>query len=794
MKKIFSTLLIVVCIAISLAGCSSPEEKAEKYYQKGMALLESNPNKAKLEFQNALQIKKNMVKAMYGLGLVAERQGDWRAAFGMFNSVIEQQPNHIEALVKSGQIFLAGEQIELALERSSKALEVDRNNVPALCLRAAVQLKLNDSNGAVEYANKAIAKDPKSQDAYVVLATERLQAQDSAKALEYLDKALAINEKSLAVQLIKIRTLENAVNLKEAEAQYKKIILLFPDNAFVRKNFAQFLLKHDRKAEAEQELRTIAQENPKDLQAKLDVVRYVISTKSVVAGQVELESYVKKDPEDYELAFALRSLYQAQHNAAAEDQLLNQISQKAGDTADGFKARSFIALKLMQTGKKEESLKIINAILAKDKRNEQALTLRAGLELEAKNYDAAIVDLRTVLRDSPEASAAALMLANAHENSGSPELAEEHYLRAFETSKFSPNYGIPYTQFLIRRKQPERAEKVLEDTLAHNPSNATVLRALAQMKIARGDNVGAQALADQVKKSGETSPLADEILGAISSSKNDFDASINAFKRAHEAEPNQVQPIVAIVRTYMAVGKNKEAVQFIQSVLKANPNHLEAKLLLGQVYSAGGDFAHANETFADIIKIQPNNPIGYQQLAVAQQRANKGTDAEATISKGLSVAPNDFGLKLIQASILETTGRFDEAIKVYETLIKDRPDSEVVANNLASLLTDHRTDTANLNRAYVVASVFKKSETPQFLDTYGWASYKAGKLDEAEQALKQAVAKLPDTAIFHYHLAKVLIAKNDNNEAKQELQKAIKYAENQPFEQKEDAHALLKSL
>ena len=790
LSKLFLTLLLIGAIS----GCSSPAEKAEKYYQKGMELIEKNPDKAKLEFQNALQLKKNMTKAIYSLGLIAEAKGDLKGTFGLMNEVVEQDPNNIDALVKTGQILLAAGKLDIALERSNKALAIDKKNVSALNLRSALQLKLNDSKSAVEYANQALALDPSNQDSYVLLASERLLVKDNERAIEFLDKALAKNEKNLAVQFIRIKVLENLSQSKEVDQAFQNVIKLFPDKTIVRKSYAQFLLKLDKKNEAEQQLRLITKQVPNDLQAKLDVIRFVIAIKGADAGRAELESYVKKEPENYDLSFALVNLYQLQNNTVLEDKLLQEIAAKAGNTVDGYKAQSFIAYKLIRAGKKSEASKILNTILAADKSYGQALTLRASLALEAKDYDAAIIDLRTVLRDSPEANGAALMLASAHESSGSPELAEEHYLRAFESSKFSSTYGIPYTQFLMRRKQTERAGKVYEQLLDSNPNDVNVIRTFAQYKILKGDYVGAQELSDKAKKMNEKNPLADQILGAISSSKNDFDATISAFKRAHASAPSDSQPIAALVGTYVRAGKNKEALAFIKSVIDENPSNVEAKIIQGQLFATVGKTQDAQQVFAEVIQSQPKNTIGYQQLAIAQQRASQHADAEKTILQGLNVAPKDFGLKLTQASLYETNGRYDEAMKVYEDIIKDRPDSEIVANNLASLLTDHRSDKASFSRAYNLVVKLKDSEIPQFLDTFGWASYRVGKLDEAEKALKIATEKLPEVAVFHYHLGKVYIEKNDSIKAKQALQNAIKYSQNQQFSQKDEANELLKSL
>ena len=793
MKNPITQLFITLSLIIFISGCSSPEEKAEKFYQKGMALIEESPDKARLEFKNALQMKKVFPKAVYALGLIAERKGDFKATYALMNEVLEREPNNIDALIKTGQILLAAGQIDLALERSNKAFTVDKNNVGALNLRAAIQLKLNDPKGAVEYANAALSKDPKSQDAYILLATERLTAKDNEQALQFLDKALTKDGKNLAVHMIRIKVLEDMSRPQDVEQSYQKLTQEFPDKVVIRKNYAQFLLKNNRQADAEKQIRAIADISP-DMSAKLDVVRFVIATKGAEDGRAELEAYVKKEPENYELAFALVNLYQLQKQPLLEDKLLNQIQQKAGKTINGYKAQSMIAYKLIQAGKKDEASKILNLILEDDKTNGQALTLRAGLALEDKNYDAAILDLRTVTRDSPTAFNAVLMLASAHEKAGSPELAEEQYLKAFETSKFQPNYGVPYAQFLMRRKQPERAEKVFEDMLETNPNNTIVLRSLAQAKIARGDYAGAQVLADRIKKLDERNPLADQIMGAISAEKNDTEGALSAFTRAHEAAPNDAQPIVAIVKTYMRSGKATEAIAFINKVLNDNPSNVDAKLLKAQIYMGTKNYQEAQQIFSAVITSDPKNANAYQQLVTAQVRANQNEEAHQTIKAGLVAIPNDFGLMLTQASLYEASNRIEDAIKAYEEMIKKRPDIEIVNNNLASLLLDVRTDQKSIERAYNLVKFAKDSEVPQFLDSFAWASYKVGKFDDAETALKKALEKMPDIAIFHFHLAKVYIAKSEATLAKQSLQKAIKLGENQPFLQKDDAIVLLKSL
>lgn len=787
-------LLVASLLATQLLACSTPEEKAQKYYEKGMGLLESSPEKAKLEFQNALQIKKNMTPAMYGLALVAERKADWKGTFGILNAVLDQDPKHIDALVKSGQILLAGDRLDVATERVNKALAVNPNYPPALYLYAAIQLKLNNNKEAVEYANKALSLDPKSLDALLVLASERMAAKDQDKALEFLDKAIAMNEKNVAVHMFRISVLDEMGRTDEADKGFLNLMRVAPNPVSVRRSYAEFLVQHNRKAEAEQQLMEIVKASPKSLEAKINLVKFIAATQDVAKGREKLEAFAKEDPENYDLAFALVDYYRAQKDSVAEDKQLQHIIHLAGDSASGYKAKSMLAYKLLTSGKNDEANKLIADVLENDQNNQQALLLRAGQQIDAKNYDAAIIDLRTVLRDSPENHTAAYMLASAHERAGSPELAEEHYIKAFQASKHASRYGMAYADFLLRRKQAERAEKVLEDTLNANQRDVRIMRALAQFKLQRGDQVGAQALADKIKQSDKNSPLADEIQGVISLSKNDLPSSIAAFKRAHEAAPNDGQPIVAVVRSYMQAGKKAEALSFIESVLKKNPDHMDAWLLKGQLYAATSEFPKAIQVFTDLIQRHPGNPIGYQQLAMVQQQSKDMSAAEKTIQEGLAVAPKDFGLKLIQAGLYENQGRVEDTIKVYEESIKIRPDSQVAINNLASLLAENRTDRASLERAYELATSLKDSKIPQFLDTYGWACYKMGKLAEAEDALKEAIEAMPDSPVYQYHLAKIYIAKNDKILAKHALQKAIKAANGRPFRYQQESSELLKTL
>lgn len=787
-------ILLVACFA-GLAACSSPTDKANKFYEKGMALMkEGDLLKASIELQNALQIKQDMTGAWFALAQIAEQQGDWQKMFGLLNKVIDYDPKHLEAQIKLGRLLLAAGKLDKALAASDATMGLSPERDDVLALRSAVLFKLDDKAGALTQANAALAKNPNNVDALVVLATERLAAKDAPKAIEYLDRGLQQNEKNIALQLIKVQALESLSKMDAAEEIFRKLVAFYPETRALRHVLAQFYLAHDRKDAAEAEYRAIATENPKDVSAQLDVVRFVGSLKGIKAATQELEALIAKDADNNELKFALAGMKQAQGDLKVAEAMFRAISEKEGDSPDGLKAKGLLAAARLTGGDKAATQQLVGEVLAKDQRNEQALLLKASIEMDERQLDGAIADLRTILRDAPNSARALLLLGKAHELAGADELAQENYLKAYQAGKPGLPFGMAYAEFLLKRGQAARSEHVAEDILQTAPGHLPALRVLAQARINLGNWAGAQAVAEQIAKLGNQKLAADEVRGAIYAARKDYAESIAAFKRVYDAAPGEIQPLVSLVRSFLMAGKNAEALAFLNSVTQASPGNTSAQLLRGQLLAIKGDAAAAGQAFQTVISQQPKEAAGYLNLANAQLRGGKTADAEKTLEQGLAAVPGDFALRLSQAGLYESTGRFDQAIKAYEDMLKERPNADIVANNLASLLSDRRTDKASLTRAHELAQRFKRSDVPQFKDTLGWTSYKVGKADEAASLIEDASKKLPNLAVFRYHLGMSYLAMNKKDAARKELEKALSLGEGKGFAEEDQVKQALKGL
>ncbi len=496
----------IVLPMLGLAACSSPTDKANEFYRKGMALFEQggreNLVQADKAFRNALEIKKTLTPAVYGLALVAEKQGRVQEFFSYLNQVVEQNPGHLEAQVKLGKLLLGAGQIERALEASNRAMAVNAEDPSVQLLHAGVLLKQGDRERAIGIAGKLLAANPKNAEVLEFLAGERLDAGDFEMAVEYADRALAINGDLVPVLIVKTQALENGSKKEAAEETMRRLVSLQPDNASFRNALIRLLVQHGRKDAAEAELRETAARNPKDVQAKMDVVHFVQAAKGPMAARKELESYIGREPGNNELKFALAGLLHAQNDKASAEALVRTIMAEAGDSRDRIKAEGILAAYLLEGGDRKSALALVDEILAEDERNEQALVLKASVALDENRIDEAISDLRAILRDAPDSARALLLLARAHEKQGAFDLAEDHYARALQAGRMEVSYGLAYAEFLMRRNQSVRAEKLLAELLGPNPGSLPVLRLLAKARSNQGDWAGARQAMDEIRRRG----------------------------------------------------------------------------------------------------------------------------------------------------------------------------------------------------------------------------------------------------------------------------------------------------
>jgi len=793
-KSLAKTLLVSVAF-FGLIACSSPEEVKQNHLENGMELLEEKDYvKASIEFRNALQIDDRFVPAWYGMSLVEDHNEEWGKVIVLLRKVVELEPTHLDAQVRLGTMMMMIGQLDTAVEVSDTALLLDNQNAEVLALKAAVLLKLDDNESAIEFANKALTIEPGNISAVQVLAAERFTKRDFDGALSYINQSNVDISQSKDLLLISILIYETKGDVEKAEESFRQLIEAFPDDQEVRTAFVRFYVTHENVDAAEAEIRKIAERDPTNFEKNIDVVRFLNTYRGGAAAEEELTSLIQRGTDVVRFQLALSDFHLINGDRDKATDMLEKIVDRTGSSEDGLIARGKLAEMALSNGEIERASEIVEQILEIDAVNVSALEMRGSIFLQQNEYDKAIQDLRIVLSESPESVRGSLLLSRAYELTGSIELADDTLADAVRFSENDESVSISYANFLLKQNAPERAEDLVVTALNSQPNSLPLLRSLAQIRLVRQDWMGAQQVADAITQMEGGENISAEISGMVSAGQSDFDQSISAFRDVYNQASVKNRPLASLIGAYIRAGKIDEAETFLNGLLSENENNYQALLLLGQIHMNNSKNDDAIALFEKAISIEPESDPAFMNLASFYIGQNDLDAAKNALDRGFESVDNKARLQMVKANIYERERDFEGAIRVYEEMYAENAVTDIVVNNLASLLSEHRSDAASMDRALELAVRFRQSVIPHFKDTLGWIYYKTGDIQAATSVLQDVVEQLPTNVHFRYHLGMSYMAGQRDAAAAREFEEVIKLAEEQQFDQLEEVKELLADM
>jgi tetratricopeptide (TPR) repeat protein len=780
-------LLALAVLGLSIAGAfllyDSPEKQAQKYYQRGLKLVEQRDYaKASIELRNAVRLKNDLLPAWRSLAQIEETTRNWQRLIASLRSINDLDPSDIEVRIKLAKLLVFTGSARPALTLTDAGIDADRPNAKLLGLRAGILYQLNDTVKAIKQARDALSVDPSNPDALIVLAADRVAKNDEQAALRILESDPTSND--LGIQLFRLRLYEQIGDLPQVESLLRTLTALHPEDSGFRRQLIKFYVDQHRQDNAEGELRKVIQASPANSEAELDLVRLLYAAKGPAAAKQELVARISAGGEVFPYQIALAEFSFSQGDFAESERLLQNLASHASSSEQAFAAQVKLAEMDIKRKKIDAAAALVSEILQKDARNTNGLRLRASIYMARGQLASAITDLRQALNEQPQSTDLTLLLASAYERSGSIAEADKLYAAAVKMSEFDATVGLNYVSFLERRGRGDSAKAIMAELRRRWPKNVDILSAFAEDKLTRHDWSGAKEIAEAIRSAGDTRGVASQVLGAALFGQQKYDESIAVFQSAVEASPSAVQPTVSLVRSLMRAQKPDQAMAFLKSALQSNPENVEARVLMGSIQFDSGALDEALKSFKLAIEKQPKNVAGYQALANLWIEQKKFDQALDVIRSGLQVVPDSMILHLALAGTLEKTRQYEAAITEYEYMLGQQPGFMIVENNLASLLTDHRSDKASLERARSLMEGLRESPVPQFEDTIGWISYRQGKYVEAVSLLEHAAAELPNSALVHYHLGMCYIAITRTAEASKQLKAAQSLAPDSELDEK----------
>jgi tetratricopeptide (TPR) repeat protein len=789
-----SGALATLVVAVScLTACGGAQSRFDSYMKHGRAYVaQGDYTKASIEFRNAMQIEPRNDDARLAAGEAAEKLHKSRDAYGLYQAVVDASPTNAAARVDLARLLVYSGSAQPALKIIEPGLAKNPDNAQLLALRATARMQLKDREGATADAERALQLAPGDESAIEVRAGIFKSAGDLPAAKALVESAVAKAPGSISLREMLIDLAVSAENPTEVEQQLVALIKLAPEQTQFRYRLAILYSRTKKPDEAQKVLEDTVKLLPKSDEAKLQLVGFLEAQRSPAQAEKALRGFIAQNPDDYDLRLGLGGLLVNAHQAQQAIDAYKEVVRLDGTGARGLTARDRLADIAASQGHTDEALRLANEVLQKSSHDNDALGRRATIELARGDSAAAIGDLRAFLRDRPQSVPAQRMIASAYAMNGQPGLAEQALRAAMDVAPHDTALRGQLAQLLLNTQRPDQAVALLEESVRIAPKEGPVRVALIQAYLGKKDFADARKGAEDLKTMTPDSATGYYLEGMADVGENKLDEGQKEFEKALALQPRAFDALSALVRLHVARKQQLEALVLINSAAERDPKSAPVLNLLGELYFAQHDNAHALDAWTRALASAPQWWVLHRNVGFAKLSAGDVLGAITEYETARKAAPAEMQIVTELASIYETHGRVEDAISLYEDAYRRYPHAPAVANNLAMLLVNHRTDRASLDRARDLTADFASSTNGTLLDTNGWVRFKRGEYSEALPVLGRAVDRAPDSKEIRYHLGMAELHAGETDRARADLETALSGASK--FYGADEARTTLASL
>ncbi len=804
MLRIPGITAVLLSATLVLAACESSEERAQKHYESGLALMEQGDvARAEVEFRNVFKLNPRHKDARLAYARTQRDAGKTRGAFKQYLTLVEFYPENLEGRIELARMAMLNRNWEEGERHGRAAFDLAPDNPEVLAIIAALDFvqARRDSNEPearkqAEYLKGVLQENPQDGVARRIVVEHLVNRQEFDQALIQLNQGIEFEPDSFELLMARLQVQYELEQNDGVEASLKDMVAKFPENADLQRTLIAWYLERQDLEGAEAFLRDLANRPDAEPAAKIVVVQFLTETQGPEAARAELNRLVETEEENlvYRALLASMDFEQGKQDEAIAE--LEKVLDENEPSDDRRNSQILLARMLLQTNNPVGARSLVEEILTEDSGHVAALKLQAAWLIDEDKPSEAIVALRTALAGAPNDASIMTLMGQAHEREGARELAGERYALAVDVSGAAPAESLRYASFLMADDRIESAQSVIQEALNKAPQNIDLLRNMAMIYIAQQDWNRATRIVWSLRamETEQATSVANGIEAEVLSRQERTEDTISFLKDMLSEDSGNTGALAALVETQVRDGQLDEATALLEEQLTARPNDPSLRFLRAGLYFLEDDRARAEEEYKKLLEQFPGNDRvlrTYYSLLIAEGR---DAEAGALVDKVIAERPDASSALLLKAERLEKAQDFEGAIAIYEDLYAKNSNSVILANNLASLITTHRTDPESLERGFAIASRLRGSTFPPLQDTYGWIEYRRGNYEEALTYLEPAAAGLPEDPLVQYHLGMTYLALERTEDARETLTRALEIAGDMPLPQFDVAREALSKL
>jgi len=785
-------------------------------------------------------------------GMLELAQQNFTQARELFQKVLDKQADHDEArrgllqvALHKGDITTARREIETLLKGADK-------DAGLWVIKGALELQDKQLPAALEAFKRALAMAPRNPAAILGMTQALLESGESDAANTQLDALGSQGAEDPRVNFLRARIAEQRKDFDSAMLALKKVLLAAPNDRDALVMGARLSFSLGQFSRAEEYASQLLQLEPDNEAARrlLGSIQLASGRLDGVSSAIGADGQPSVDNQDPGTLALLGTAYLKHGNYADAEAKLEKAAELAPDS---LPIRTQLALGKLSTGRGEEAIKELQAVIAEQHDFVQAHVMLVMAYLAQKRGDDALAAARALIAVKPDQALPLNVLGFVYESKGDRKQADDAYRQALaKDGDFHPA-RINLARLAVQDKDMAGAGKLFQEVLSRDEFNANALMGLAALAVAAKNGEDAEKYWQQAREHNAEAVAPRLALARYFRDKGNLPRAQEMVKEAYKLASYAPPVLSEYAQVMLSAGEEQEALKAAQALVERAPDSIPANELLARAHNQLGEETALKDDLARIIKLDPEHEAAQTLLAqlalrnrdtvtaerIARTMAAQGKNAAAgqellgdvamqrddakaaveaytrsfeaapdsgkvlklehaehaigvdhqRLTAWLAAHPDDERARLAQATILQQQGAGDAATAAYERMLETRKQDPVVLNNLAWLYFE-RKDGRALELARQAYELAPRQ--PQIVDTYAWILFQQGKREQGLEILRKAVELAPADPDIAFHLASALADSGQEAQALEQLRRVLDT--HARFALRKDAEALLARL
>lgn len=237
------------------------------------------------------------------------------------------------------------------------------------------------------------------------------------------------------------------------------------------------------------------------------------------------------------------------------------------------------------------------------------------------------------------------------------------------------------------------------------------------------------------------------------------------FEEAFRLAPNDYRIRIAYGNFLTALRRNEEALAAYRRAAALAPDALDVHWATWGLLDRMGAEDQAILSLKEVVRLDPDNPLAHVRLARALRNADRLEESVESFRRAVELDPEQMTYRLLYARALYDILRYEEARREVEAVLVRSPQDSpqaAAAQNLLGLVKGESSDKgrrAMLNQNITIPGVDMAVRGKKWALARGtaWQLMREGRYADAEPALRQVLAIMPDDYKAHYDLGLTLM-------------------------------------